>query len=54
MYDPYTYGKYIMRKTYETYLSITKKKKNRKDEHHEEEGGGEGCSYTHYVLWNFK
>lgn len=26
MYDPYAYGKYIMRKTYETYLSITKKK----------------------------
>lgn len=25
MYDPYAYGKYIMRKTYETYLSITKK-----------------------------
>lgn len=24
MYDPYAYGKYIMRKTYETYLSITK------------------------------
>lgn len=48
MYDPYTYGKYIMRKTYETYLSI--KKTNKKDEHQAEEEEMEKDVHTHIMF----
>ena len=44
MYDPYAYGKYIMRKTYETYLSITKKNERMNKEEEEKD------AHTHIIF----